>query len=104
MAKGDKKQGEKSDAGDDREAPSSTWVCSACEQENEAVDGLCCACEEPRPDQAAEGESVPGMMPFLGCMDCMAFFVRDNGIDGKNGSQSKVQYICIHTAMIEGAH
>lgn len=25
------------------------WVCEECEQDNEADDAVCCACEEPRP-------------------------------------------------------
>ena len=58
MGKGDKKQGVKAPV-DDLPVPSSAWVCAACEQETEAGDELCCACEEARPAPQSEenGES-----------------------------------------------
>ncbi|KAG1668985.1 hypothetical protein FOA52_000578 [Chlamydomonas sp. UWO 241] len=59
MAKKDKKGA--APGGD--EAPAATsagpWTCAECEQENEAGDAVCCACEEPRPVAAQPSSSDP---------------------------------------------
>jgi hypothetical protein len=60
MAK-DKKGHGKGMPAEDASSKPVIWACSACGQENEAAEEVCCACEEPRPSSTSGNTIVKGV-------------------------------------------
>mmetsp|Transcript_1451 Transcript_1451/g.3935 ORF Transcript_1451/g.3935 Transcript_1451/m.3935 type:complete len:182 (-) Transcript_1451:7-552(-) len=67
MPKKDKKAGKEASAAEaEPVGASGPWRCAECEQDNEAADEVCCACEEPRPaTEPAEGARFKGYVVGL---------------------------------------